>query len=108
MSEIRKLYCAVEFAIVPMIEALKPVTIEVESRSQAPSLRLKRWHVALCTHYIDDLLSHAPLPLCNYWGYGQVPSYTLSRKNNLRLGDLGALGDTFFYMGTQNGSKLEI
>ena len=25
----------------------------------------------LCTHYIDDLLPHAPLPLCSYWGHGQ-------------------------------------
>jgi hypothetical protein len=22
-------------------------------------------------HCIDDLLPHAPLPLCSYWGYGQ-------------------------------------
>jgi hypothetical protein len=25
----------------------------------------------LCTHYIDDLLPHAPLALCSYWGQGQ-------------------------------------
>jgi hypothetical protein len=30
-------------------------------------------HAALCMYYniIDDLLLHAPLPLCSYWGYGQ-------------------------------------
>jgi hypothetical protein len=45
-SEVRKLYCAVE--LVPVVEALKLVNIEVET----PSLRL---HAALCMHYIDDL-----------------------------------------------------
>jgi hypothetical protein len=24
-----------------------------------------------CAHYIDDLLPHAPLVPCSYWGYGQ-------------------------------------
>ena len=33
---------------------------------------MRRQHAALCTHYIDDLLPHAPLPLCSYWGHGQV------------------------------------
>jgi hypothetical protein len=35
-SEVRKLYCAVEF--VPVVEVLKPVTIEVENLSQTPLL----------------------------------------------------------------------
>jgi hypothetical protein len=68
-SEVWKLYCAVEF--VPMVEASKFVTIEVECQSQTPSLWLRRRHVALCTHYIDDLSPHAPLPLCSYWRHGQ-------------------------------------
>ncbi len=24
-----------------------------------------------CAHYMDDLLPHAPLVPCSYWGYGQ-------------------------------------
>jgi hypothetical protein len=24
-----------------------------------------------CAHYFDDLLPHAPLVPCSYWGYGQ-------------------------------------
>ncbi len=68
-SEVWKLYCTVEF--VPVVEASKLVTIEVESRSQTPSLRLRCQHAALCTHYIDNLLSHSPLPICNYWGHDQ-------------------------------------
>jgi hypothetical protein len=63
-SELWKLYCAVEF--VPVVEALKLVTVEIENWSQTPSLWLRRWHAALvavlCTYYIDDLLPHAPLP----------------------------------------------
>jgi hypothetical protein len=35
-SEVRKLYCTVEF--VPVVEASKRVIIEVKSRCQAPSL----------------------------------------------------------------------
>ena len=65
--DLKKLYCAVDF--VSVIEASKLVTIEVKSRSQTPSLRL-RCH-RLCTHCIDDLLPHAQLQLCSYWGYGQ-------------------------------------
>jgi hypothetical protein len=61
-----------EMMMKPIMKLLsKLVTIEIESRYQTPSLRLRRWHVALCTHYIDDLLPHAPLPLCSYWEYGQ-------------------------------------
>jgi hypothetical protein len=37
--EVRKLYCAVNF--VSAIEAWKPVTIEVESRSHTPLLQLR-------------------------------------------------------------------
>jgi hypothetical protein len=68
-SEVRKLYCAVK--LVPVVEALKLVTIEVESRSQTPSQRSRRQYAALCMHYIDVPLPHAPIPLCSYWGYGQ-------------------------------------
>jgi hypothetical protein len=55
-SEVWKLYCAVE--LVPVTEASKLVSIEVESQSQTPSLGLRRLHAALCTHHIDDLLHH--------------------------------------------------
>jgi hypothetical protein len=66
-SEVRKLYSAVKF--VPVIDwSIETCHYQVESRSQTPCLRQ---HAALCTHYIDDLLPHAPLPLCSYWGHGQ-------------------------------------
>ncbi len=67
-SEVRKLYCTVEFVSESVIEASKLVTIEVESRSHTPSLRLRH----RCAHYIDDLLPHVSLQLCSYWGYDQV------------------------------------
>ena len=55
----------------PVIEALKSVPVEVESRSQTPSLRLRRRQ--RCGLYcIADLLPHAPLELCSYWECGQV------------------------------------
>jgi hypothetical protein len=47
-SEVRKLYYAVEF--VPVVEASKFVTIEVESRSQVPACS-----TLYTMHYIDDL-----------------------------------------------------
>jgi hypothetical protein len=53
-SEVWKLYCAVE--LVPVAEASKFVTIEVESRSQTPSLRLKRRHAAL-VHCVRTILT---------------------------------------------------
>jgi hypothetical protein len=81
--EVWKLYCAVEF--VSVVEILKFVNIEVESLSQIPSLRLKRRHAALCTHYIDDLLPHVPLPLCSYWGYGQEFHYMPQLSNEIKL-----------------------
>ena len=61
-SEVQKLYCAVEFFSV--IEASKLVTVEVESRSQTPCLRL-RHQCRLCMHYniIGDLLSHVMMQL---------------------------------------------
>ena len=59
-----------------MIEVSKRVTVKVESQFQTPSLFEvpTSMDVAcrLCTHYIDDLVSHAPLELCSYWRYGQV------------------------------------
>ena len=59
----------------PVIEASKLVPVEVESRSQTPSLRL-RCHHRCGLYYIDDLLSHAPLELCSYWVWGFVWSST--------------------------------
>jgi hypothetical protein len=41
-SEVRKLYCTVDFVPVVELEASKLVTIEAKSRSQTPSLGLKR------------------------------------------------------------------
>ena len=50
--EVWKLYCLVKF--VSMIEALKFVTIEAESWSHTPSLRLRH----LCTHYSITTFYH--------------------------------------------------
>ena len=55
----------------PVIEALKLVPVEVESRSQTTSLEL-RCRYQCGVYYIDDLLPYAPLELCSYWGCGQV------------------------------------
>jgi hypothetical protein len=81
--------CTALSSSVPVVEASKLVTIEVESQSQTPSLQLRRWHAALCTHYnivhtIDDHLPHAPLPLCSYSGHGQEfhNNYILNWKSN--------------------------
>ena len=59
----------------PMIEALKLVTVDVESRSQTPSLWLKRQHTCglLTVHTLywqpcTTIIMH----LCSYWGCGQV------------------------------------
>ena len=56
-SEVWKLYCAVE--LVSVAEASKLVAMEVESRSQTPSLRFRCRHVALalCAHYIDESMT---------------------------------------------------
>ena len=48
-----------------IVEASKFVRVEVESQSQTHGHRCG-------LHYIDDLLSHAPLEVCSYWGCGQV------------------------------------
>ena len=74
-ATIQKLHCAIKF--VSVIEASKLITVEVESQSQTSSMRL-RHRCRLCTHYIDNLLPHAPLQLCSYWGYGQM-FYILSK-----------------------------
>ena len=34
-------------------------------------------------------------------------NYTLSRKKVMIFGDVGSISDNIFYMGTQNGSRLE-
>ncbi len=54
----------------PVIEALKPVTIEVESRSQTPSRWLRRLHQ--CCLYTVNALHWRPftictIRLCSYW-----------------------------------------
>jgi hypothetical protein len=49
--EVQKLYCAVE--LVPVVEASKLVTIEVESRSQTPSLQFRH-----CVHTILTIFYH--------------------------------------------------
>ena len=74
-SEVWKLhvYCTVEFVFV--IEALKLVTVEVESRSQTPSLWLRRRYVAFKL-YALYWWPFTILCTIRYWGCGQGFMYS--------------------------------
>jgi hypothetical protein len=64
------------------------VTIEVESRLISDSVKFipafDACTTGVCTHYVDDLLPHASLQVCSYWGYGQV--FPVIWKANLQWG----------------------
>ena len=58
-------------ALLTSLPVIENYHIEVKSRSQTPSLRLRRRRCGSdCTQYIDDLLPYEPL--CSYWACGQV------------------------------------
>ena len=44
--------------------------------------------------YIDDLLPHAPLELCSYWGCGQVFHYTETYTVNREYFDVKIFSDS--------------
>ena len=65
-----------------IIEALKLVTIEIESRSQIPSLRLRRRHQ--CTWLIDDartiLTTFTIFALCYYAATGDMVKFFINHN----------------------------
>jgi hypothetical protein len=79
-----QLYSAIEFfsVIDQSIETYhywgRESVLESISAIEAPAV--------LCTHYIDDLLPDALLPLCSYWGYGQDFHYYITSSNLLFCG----------------------
>jgi hypothetical protein len=57
-------------------------------------------------HYIDDLLPHAPLPLCSYWGHGQV-SYNIITVHSLSLKAHGIVADQLGEADERSGYIIE-
>ena len=89
----------------PVIEAYKPVTIDIESQSQTPFLRLRHWHcryglltcvrtilttftILLCTMITMDVVNFFIFKRysCATYNYGRIISYPIIKADMCRGG----------------------